>query len=55
MDGIQYRARHDNDEIAVAIFDRAADALRVVSTICITADVNWFGKVLDRYHLGLTD
>ncbi len=29
VDGIRYRVRHDQSEIAVALFDRAADALRV--------------------------
>ena len=31
-DGIQYRCRHDNGLLAIAVYDRAADALRVLDS-----------------------
>lgn len=34
--GIEYRCRHDNDELAVALFDRARDALKVDSTSALS-------------------
>ncbi|MGI9090524.1 MAG: RES family NAD+ phosphorylase [Gemmatimonadaceae bacterium] len=55
VDGIQYRCRHDDDEIALAVYDRAAEALEVATSIGVRADRSWFGSVLDRYGLALVD
>lgn len=54
-DGIAYRCRHDDDALAVALFDRAADALLVRGTGPVRADRGWFGRTLDRYRLALED
>lgn len=55
LDGIEYRCRHDDDEIALAIYDRAAGALEVAGSAGVRADLIWFGSVLDRYGLALVD
>lgn len=53
-DGIAYRARHDDGEICVALFDRAAGALEVGGSQSLTADERRLGAVLRRYGVGLT-
>ncbi len=52
-DGIAYRCRHDDEEVAVALFDRAADALAVVESRGVRHDRAWFGATLDRYLVAL--
>jgi hypothetical protein len=54
-DGIEYRCCHDDDQLAVALFDRAADALHPPQTVPLRADRAWFGSVLSRYGVGLDD
>lgn len=54
VDGIEYRCRHDNDEIAVALFDRAADAIELESTIPIRRNDPLVVDVIIRYEIGLT-
>jgi hypothetical protein len=55
LDGIRYRARHDDDGLAVAVFDRAADALDEIDTRPLDAtDASLsLGRWLDRYGVGL--
>jgi hypothetical protein len=54
-DGIRYRARHDDDGFAIALFDRAADSILVTQTTGLvsvelrSALAGW----LDRYGMGL--
>lgn len=55
VDGIQYRCRHDDDQIAVALYYSAANALESIASAGIRADRAWFGSVLDRYNLALVD
>lgn len=54
-DGILYRARHDPDRTAAAIFDRAAPELstRVVGTLTDPSLVRSLADVLDTYEVGL--
>jgi hypothetical protein len=52
-DGVAYRCRHDDGEVAVALFDRAADALALVESRGLRDDRAWFGATLDRYGLAL--
>lgn len=52
-DGIAYRCRHDDEEIALALFDRARDAIELVESRPLRADRAWFGATLDRYRLAL--
>jgi RES domain len=54
LDGIRFRVRHDPDETAVAIFDRAADALAAVTELVpMLADAGTLGQLLDAYQLAL--
>jgi hypothetical protein len=54
-DGIRYRARHDDDGFAIALFDRAADALEVEITDGLMSPGirHELARWLDRYALGL--
>lgn len=54
-DGLLYRCRHDDNELALALYDRAASAVDAPLDVPIRADTLWFGSVLDRYRLGLDD
>jgi hypothetical protein len=55
VDGIIYRARHDDDDLAVALFERARDAIAVLDStplldLSLSAELgSWF----DRYEIGL--
>lgn len=54
-DGLLYRARHEPELFAVALFDRAADAVRVASTTCL-ADRRFalgLSRILADYRFGL--
>lgn len=56
VDGIGYRARHDDDDLAVALFERARDAVAVLDStpllgLSLSAEL---GGWLDRYEIGLT-
>jgi RES domain len=54
-DGIRYRARHDDDGFAVALFDRASDALLVLETsgLASAGCAGELGSWLDGYGVGL--
>lgn len=54
-DGIRYRARHDDDGFAIALFDRAADTLEIETTdgLISLGNRNELARWLDRYALGL--
>jgi hypothetical protein len=54
MDGIRYRANHDDSGFAIALFDRAADAIAVRSTSPLSNIPDHLGAWLDRYRVGLT-
>jgi hypothetical protein len=54
-DGIEYRCGHDDDQLAVALYDRAADALQAPHTRPLRQDTAWFGSVLNRYAVGLDE
>lgn len=55
VDGVRYRARHDDDSLAVAVFDRAAAAVEVsASTPLLDPSLaQELSRWLDRYSLGL--
>jgi hypothetical protein len=55
VDGIRYRARHDNSGISYAVFDRAADAFEPGPSVPLLSPQNAvrLGAWLDRYGLGL--
>jgi hypothetical protein len=54
-DGLLYRCRHDDSELAAAVYDRAAGALVIASDSSVRTDVVWFGSVLEKYGLALDD
>lgn len=54
-DGIRYRARHDDDTFAVALFDRAKRKVTDGDTAPLTdpSNVRFLAQCLDRYGMGL--
>ena len=52
FDGIAYHARHDDQEICYALFDRAADRL-VEESRTVDLNDNWFWEIAEMYHVGL--
>ncbi len=54
-EGIRWRARHDDDGLAVALFDRARDALEVVHSVPLLSPemVERLEGWLDRYEIGV--
>jgi hypothetical protein len=53
VDGIAYRSRFDNDELCIALFDRASDAVTITGTVGLRADARWFQAVIDKYDVGV--
>lgn len=55
-DGLRFRCRHDSDALAIALFDRAGDAVpdkNVLSLGSLESDAARLAAWLDRYQLGL--
>jgi hypothetical protein len=52
-DGILYRSTSDNDEMAIALFDRAAASIRIRKTSTLLGDAVRLGRILDRYGAAL--
>lgn len=52
-DGIAYHARHDDEALCYAIFERAAGALREV-TREIDLDAGWFWDIAEPYGVGIS-
>lgn len=57
VDGIAYGCRHDPPRVAVAVFDRAADAVSAESVGPLTSPEHeeLLGKILDTYGFGLIE
>ncbi len=53
-DGVAYRARHDDDEKCLALFERTASPFERVSTVSLIDDPKKLGALLDHYGIGLT-
>lgn len=55
-DGIRYRARHDDSGLSVALFDRAAQAVRAGTSLPLSDPslAPELARWLDRYQVGLT-
>ncbi len=53
VDGILYRCRHDDDQLAVALFGRARTAVRVQDSKPLLGDLKWLGELAGRYKFGL--
>ncbi len=51
-DGIEYRCRHNSDELALALFDRVgATALAPVVEVALTADAGWLTAMRSRHQI----
>lgn len=51
-DGIEYRCRHNSDELAVALFDRIGDgSLTVVGATSILSDPGWLSAMRLRHRI----
>lgn len=49
IDGIEYRARHDDGELSLALFDRASDAIVERPRVRLTDDRAWYAQLPGRY------
>jgi hypothetical protein len=52
FDGIAYRARHDDDEICYALFDRSPPIEEIGREEGLL-DTDWFNSLLDHYSVGI--
>ncbi|SRR6266545_145103 len=52
-DGIIYRSNYDNDEHAIVLFDRAANAIDGGSSTPIMNDPSLLGSILNRYKASI--
>lgn len=52
FDGIAYSARHDDDEVCYALFERAADSISAGLRLR-KLDEEWFFDLMERYGVGL--
>ncbi|MGO8800973.1 MAG: RES family NAD+ phosphorylase [Roseiarcus sp.] len=52
VDGIAYYARHDDEELCYALFERAPEPVEVAEREAVL-DVDWFWRLADRYGVGL--
>ena len=51
-DGIEYRCRHNSDEIAVALFDRVGDAsLSSIGVVPLVSDLIWLSAMRARHRI----
>ena len=53
VDGIAYHSRFDDDELCVALFDRARDGVAIDRTEGLMDDDRRLGRILDKYDVGL--
>jgi hypothetical protein len=51
-DGIAYNARHDDEALCYAIFERAAPDVRETSRQ-IDLDQDWFWEMAEQYGVGM--
>lgn len=51
-DGIAYNARHDDEAVCYALFDRAGDRIEEADRV-LDLDQDWFWQVAWRYRVGL--
>jgi RES domain len=51
-DGIEYRCRHNSDEIAVALFDRVGEASLIsIGATSLVSDLIWLGAMRTRHQI----
>lgn len=54
-DGVAYRARHDDDERCLALFERRKSPFELVSTTPLADNLKVLGALLDHYGVGLVN
>lgn len=52
-DAILYGSRHDDEELCLAVFDRAADALGTPTDVSNLLDELWFLELMNLYRVAL--
>ena len=52
-DGIAFLARHDDEALCYAIYDRATDAIRHVGGATDLDKEDWFWRLAELYDVGL--
>lgn len=51
-DGIEYRCRHNSDEVAVALFDRVGEAsLTSIGVVSLVSDLVWLSAMRARHRI----
>jgi hypothetical protein len=57
VDGIAYGCKHDPPRVAVAVFDRAVDAIHAESLgpLVLPEHQGLLGKILDTYKFALVE
>jgi hypothetical protein len=51
-DGIEYRCRHNSDEIAVALFDRVGESCLIpAGSVSLVSDLVWLGGMRVRHQI----
>ncbi|MDE2006466.1 MAG: RES family NAD+ phosphorylase [Rhodospirillales bacterium] len=51
-DGIEYRCRHNSDELALALFDRiGVESFHLLSTVTLTEDAAWLARMRQRHGI----
>jgi hypothetical protein len=54
-DGVQYRSRHDDSALCIAVYDRAKEGLAIVQEDALVEDPRQLARLLKRYSVGLTN
>lgn len=52
-DGLQYRSRHDDDELCIALFDRAASKLSLTDTLPLLDDATGVIEAINAYKVSV--
>jgi hypothetical protein len=52
-DGLEYRSRHDDEQLCIALFDRAADSIVAEETEGLTGDTQRLVELMRRYGVGI--
>lgn len=52
-DGLRYRSRHDDDQLCIALFDRAAQKVFVAETLPLLDPATGVIDAIDRYEVAV--
>ncbi len=53
VDGIAYKANHDNDQLCYALFDKVEKNMTIKNNFDFFEDINLIGFILDHYRVAL--